>query len=130
VLHRPSNEHLSVFGCACYPNLSTKAPHKLAPRSTRCIFLGYSADHKDYWCLDLTTNNIVIFQHIVFDESDFPFSASPRLTNDLDIFLQDDSSGVAPMSTPPPVPHVPPSFAPLATAGGQTARPDSLTALK
>jgi IS30 family transposase len=35
----PSYEHLHVFGCACYPNLSTKAAQKLAPRSTRCIFL-------------------------------------------------------------------------------------------
>jgi hypothetical protein len=70
-----------------YPNLSTKAAHKLAPRSTRCIFLGYSTDHKGYRCLDLTTNNIVISRHIVFDEADFPFSVSPRLTNDLDILL-------------------------------------------
>jgi hypothetical protein len=49
-------------------------------------FLGYTSDNKDYWCLDLTTNNIVVSQHVVFDELDFSFSASPRLTNDLDIF--------------------------------------------
>jgi hypothetical protein len=56
----PSYEHLHMFGCACYPNLSAKATHKLAPRSTKCIFLGYSADHKGYRCLDLTTNNIIV----------------------------------------------------------------------
>jgi hypothetical protein len=83
----PSYEHLRVFGCACNPNLFAKAAHKLAPRSTRCIFLGYSADHKGYRCLDLTTNNIIVSRHTVFDEADFPFSASPRLTNDLDILL-------------------------------------------
>jgi hypothetical protein len=55
----PSYEHLRVLGCACYPNLSAKAAHKLATRSTRCIFLGYSAGHKGYQCLDLPTNNIV-----------------------------------------------------------------------
>jgi hypothetical protein len=27
-------ENLWVFGCACYPNLSVTALHKLAPRST------------------------------------------------------------------------------------------------
>jgi hypothetical protein len=83
----PSYEHLRVFDCACYPNLSTKATHKLTLRSARCVFLGYSADHKGYRCLYLITNNIVISRH-VFDEADFPFSASPRLTNDLDNFLQ------------------------------------------
>jgi transposase InsO family protein len=42
----PTYEYLQVFGCACYPNLSVTAPHKLAPRSTRCVFIGYFSDHK------------------------------------------------------------------------------------
>jgi hypothetical protein len=71
----PSYEHLQVFDCACYPNLSAQAPHKLAPRSTRCAILGYSTDHKGYRCLNLSTNNnIIISQHVVFDVKDFPFA--------------------------------------------------------
>jgi hypothetical protein len=121
-LHRvaPSYEQLHMFGSACYPNLSTKAAHKLAPQSSRCIFLGYTTDHKGYRCLNITNNNIVISRHTVFDEVDFSFSASPCLTNDLDIFLHDDSSGVAPMHAPLPVTHAPPGFPPLAMAGNQT----------
>jgi hypothetical protein len=111
-----------VFGCACYPNLSAKAAHKLALQSTRCVFLRDSTDHKGYQCLDLTTNNIVISWHVVFDEAGFPLSVSSHLTNDLDILLQDDSPDAAPMPAPLPVPHVPPGFPPLAAAGGQTAR--------
>jgi hypothetical protein len=56
----PSYEHLCVFSCACYPNLSAKATQKLAPWSTRCVFLEYFVDHKGYRCLNLTTNNIVV----------------------------------------------------------------------
>jgi hypothetical protein len=96
----PSYEHLRVFHCTCYPNLSDQAPHKLVPRSIRCAFLGYSADHKGYQCLGLSTNNIIISRHVVFDETDFPFAVSPRLTNDLDIFLQDNSWSAAPMPAP------------------------------
>ena len=44
----PRYNHLRVFECACYPNTSATASHKLAPRSTRCVFLGYSPDHKGY----------------------------------------------------------------------------------
>jgi hypothetical protein len=121
-------EMISSFvtrGCACYPNLSTKATHKLAPRSTRYVFLGYSIDHKGYRSLNLSTNNIVVSRHVIFYEEDFSFLVSPCLTNNLDIFLHDDYSGVAPMLAPLPVPRVPSEFSSRTTAGGQNAYPDS-----
>jgi hypothetical protein len=79
----PSYEYLRVFGSACYPNTAATAPHKLAPRSTRCVFLGYSSDHKGYHCLDLSTNRLIVFRHVVFDEYSFPLAVSPNPT-DLD----------------------------------------------
>jgi hypothetical protein len=54
----PSYDHLRVFGCKCYPNLSATAPHKLVPRSSPCVFLGYPSNHKGYCCLDLATNRL------------------------------------------------------------------------
>jgi hypothetical protein len=109
-----------VFGCVCYPNLSAQATHKLTPQSTLCVFLGSFADHKGYQCLDLSTDNIIISRH-VFDEVVFLFAASPRLTNDLDIFLQDDALGVTPMLATLPAPRVPLGFPSLAVGGGLTA---------
>jgi hypothetical protein len=47
--------------------------------------------------------------------------ASPRLTNDSYISLQDDSPGVAPMTAPLSAHRVPLGFPPLAVAGGPTA---------
>jgi hypothetical protein len=47
------------------------------------VFLGYSTDHKGYWCLDLHTNRIIISRYVIFDETVFPFadmSTSPRTT--------------------------------------------------
>jgi hypothetical protein len=78
--------HLHIFGCACYPNITATAPHKLAPRSTQCVFLGYSGDHKGYQCLDLSTNRLIVSRHVVFDEDCFTLDASPCLT-DLDFFV-------------------------------------------
>jgi hypothetical protein len=95
---------LTMFAIPTFPHrLLTNCP----PRSTRYVFLEYSVDHKGYQCLDLSTNNIVIFRHVVFDEAVFPFAVSPCLTNDLDIFLQDDASGAAPIPAPLSAPRVP-----------------------
>ncbi|WVZ64800.1 LOW QUALITY PROTEIN: hypothetical protein U9M48_014272 [Paspalum notatum var. saurae] len=81
----PRYDHLRVFGCACYPNTSATAPHKLAPRSTRCVFLGYSPDHKGYRCFDLTSRRVLISRHVVFDESVFPFSFTTTPASDLEL---------------------------------------------
>nr|CAB3501456.1 unnamed protein product [Digitaria exilis] len=70
----PVYDHLRFFGCTCYPNLSATASHKLAPRSTRCVFLGYSPHHKGYRCLDTVSNRVLISRHVTFDETSFPFA--------------------------------------------------------
>lgn len=36
-----SYDHLRTFGCLCYPNLSSTSSHKLAPRFTPWLFLGF-----------------------------------------------------------------------------------------
>jgi len=109
----PRYDHLRVFGCACYPNTTATAPHKLAPRSTQCVFLGYSPDHKGYRCFDLTSRRILISRHVVFDESVFPFSTTspPPSTPDLDLFslfptdtVDQPPLTLCPAGTTPPCP--------------------------
>ena len=129
----PSYDHLRVFGCKCYPNLSATAPHKLAPRSALCIFLGYSAHHKGYRCLDPTTNRIIISRHVVFDESTFPFAeqTSPPTAADFTFLDEFPNPTVPPIGLPTmssagspgsrgavlPAPPVPPGFPALPRAG-------------
>jgi hypothetical protein len=72
------------------PNLSMIAPHKLAPCSTWCVFIGYSLDHNGYRYLDLSTNHVVVSQHVVFDDVSFPFAASSPLTNNYEFFSEMD----------------------------------------
>jgi hypothetical protein len=96
-------------------------PHKLVPRSIRCVFLGYSSDHKGYRCLDLSTNCLIISRHVVFDEDNFFLAASPNPTNLY--FLYEFGSMVSTVGTRlttagtvepyQPAPKVPPGFEPL-----------------
>jgi hypothetical protein len=120
----PSYDHLRVFGCACYPNTSATAPHKLSPRSTRCLFLGYSPDHKGYRCLDLTSHRIIISRHVIFDEDVFPLAGSTPPT-DLDSLLESDPTPprLAPRAatTTSSTPRAAPSTTPVPRAAPSTS---------
>jgi hypothetical protein len=117
-----SYEHLRIFGCTCYPNTIAIVPHKLSPRSTQCVFLGYSADHKGYRCLNLSTNRLIVFHHVIFDEDSFLLAALPSLT---DLYFLCESgpmvstigthlttAGTSPPTPCQPAPEIPPGFEP------------------
>jgi hypothetical protein len=97
----PAYDHLWVFGCKCYPNLSATASNKLTPRSTLYAFLGYSAHQKGYRCLDMSSNQIIISKHVIFDETVFPFTerddpSTPAILE----FLDASDTVLAPIGSP------------------------------
>lgn len=78
---KPDYSHLHISGCLCYPNVSATAPHKLAPRSIPCVFIGYPSSHKGFRCLDLSSDKVIISHHFfcVLDLcSPIPHSCSRR----------------------------------------------------
>jgi hypothetical protein len=72
----PDYTFLKVFGCACWPHTRPYNNRKLEFRSQKCVFLGYSAQHKGYKCLHIPTNCVYISRDVVFDENVFPFAPS------------------------------------------------------
>ncbi|KAK2457784.1 putative mitochondrial protein [Trifolium repens] len=71
----PDYHKLKCFGCLCFPWIKPYANHKLAPKSTMCVFVGYSADQHAYLCLDPSTGRIYTSRHVKFVETEFPFRA-------------------------------------------------------
>lgn len=71
-----SYEILLAFGCACYPLLKPYTSHKLQPKTTRCVFLGYPKDTKGYLCFNMSNGHLYTTRHVLFDEFIFPFSSS------------------------------------------------------
>lgn len=68
----PQYSHLRVFGCCCFPYLHPFVGHKLDFRSQPCTFLGYSSQHKGYFCLT-PDGRVIVSRHVVFDEHQFLF---------------------------------------------------------
>ena len=70
--HSPSYSHLRVFGCLYFVHLPSIERNKLSPQAVRCMFLGYSDDHKGFLCYDpkdrrlRTSRNVVFLEHIPF----------------------------------------------------------------
>jgi hypothetical protein len=71
----PNYSLLRTFGWACWPNLRPYNTQKLAFRSTHCVFLGYSNQHRGYKCLEPKSGRVYISQDVIFDETVFPFSS-------------------------------------------------------
>lgn len=80
----PDYTTLKVFGCLCFPWLKPYTTSKLQPRSVKCTFIGYSRNHKGYYCLDNSTGRIYISRH-VFHEDVFPFKFSPSIQSAPDL---------------------------------------------
>jgi hypothetical protein len=55
----PSYDHLRIFGCLCFPNMTATTQNKLIARSVPCAFLGYPADHKGYRCFNLAIRKVI-----------------------------------------------------------------------
>jgi len=70
----PVLTHLNIFGCACFPLLKPYNTHKLQPKTSTCIFLGYTGQYKGYICFSLLTNKCFVTRHVIFDESVFPYT--------------------------------------------------------
>ncbi|PKA62506.1 Retrovirus-related Pol polyprotein from transposon TNT 1-94 [Apostasia shenzhenica] len=91
----PNYLKLRVFGCLCYPWLRPYSPHKSAPRSTPCVFLGYSPTQSAYLCYEPSSKKIYTSRHVRFVETEFPMSGLlPHLSR------PDESTGSTWLSVP------------------------------
>lgn len=69
----PSYDHLRTIGCLCYATINKPHKNKFAPKSTRCVLLGYPPNQKGYLLYDLQTKSIFSCRDVTFNESIFPF---------------------------------------------------------
>jgi transposase InsO family protein len=66
---RPSVAHLRVFGCAAFVLVPESERDKLAPKTKRCVFLGYTAEPTTYRLFCPDTGKMLTSRNVVFDEA-------------------------------------------------------------
>uniref|UniRef100_A0A2N9G5X4 Integrase catalytic domain-containing protein n=1 Tax=Fagus sylvatica TaxID=28930 RepID=A0A2N9G5X4_FAGSY len=74
---KPDISYLRTFGCKCFPLLTPYNTHKLQPKTTSCIFLGYPPTTKGYLCQDPITKRLYTSRHVMFNETEFPACETP-----------------------------------------------------
>lgn len=71
----PNYSKLRTFGCLCYPWIRPYGTNKFTPRSTPCVFMGYSLTQSAFLCLDVSNSRVFVSRHVIFHESIFPFAS-------------------------------------------------------
>ncbi|PNX93512.1 histone deacetylase, partial [Trifolium pratense] len=69
----PDYTQAKTFGCLCFPHLRPYNKNKLQYRSSPCIYLGISPQHKGHKCLD-EHGRIYVSKDVSFYESQFPYT--------------------------------------------------------
>ncbi|KAK3005577.1 hypothetical protein RJ639_016411 [Escallonia herrerae] len=97
----PSYSYLRVFGCLCCAH--TKFADKFAPKSRRCVFLGYPPGKKGWRVYDLKTNQVFFSRDVKFEETVFPFTTplGPFSTPATTTFCPAWDCAEHPMASPP-----------------------------
>lgn len=71
----PNYSKLHVFGCLCYMWLRPYTTNKLQPRSTPCVFFGYSLTQSAFLCFDPSSSCIFVSRHVNFVKTQLPFAS-------------------------------------------------------
>ena len=72
---KPSYSQLRVFGSLCFVHHRSRDKDKFGKRSRRCVFVGYPYAQKGWKVFDLDKHEFFISRDVVFQESEFPYSA-------------------------------------------------------
>lgn len=67
--HKPSVEHLRIFGCVAFALVPYERRIKLDEKSVKCVMFGLSKESKAYRLYNPYTKKIVVSRNVHFDES-------------------------------------------------------------
>ena len=83
VLHKtpPNYDSLRTIGCLCYATVTKPHKDKFAPRSVRCVLIGYPPGQKGYRLYNLETREVFCSRDVIFKETVFPFKKGVQVSS-------------------------------------------------
>ncbi|XP_021725291.1 uncharacterized protein LOC110692563 [Chenopodium quinoa] len=87
----PNFDELKVFGCLCFVHNQKAKGDKFAPRSRKCVFVGYPHGKKGWKVYDLESGDIFVSRDVKFFENEFPFADDSQVGTDT---MSNDNVGV------------------------------------
>ncbi|KAI5332974.1 hypothetical protein L3X38_023103 [Prunus dulcis] len=105
---KPGIAHLKVFGSLCYVHVPIELRHKLEPKSTKGVFVGYAICEKGYRVFDPVSNKLLLSRDVTFDEENAwhwtdkngSVMTTYSIENQVDLDLKSDSSNENSTGTP------------------------------
>ncbi|GAA0161672.1 hypothetical protein LIER_39276 [Lithospermum erythrorhizon] len=85
----PNFAHLRVFGCLCFAHDQRSRANKFAPRSRKCVFVGYPNCQKGWKLYDLSSGEFFVSRDVQFHEGEFPFAPAHSTTGTSSLGLAD-----------------------------------------
>ena len=74
----PSLSFLKIWGCEAY--VKHQISDKLAPKSDKCLFIGYPKETKGYYFYNASENKVFVARNSVFLEREFISKRTSRST--------------------------------------------------
>lgn len=78
---KPGVEFLKCFGCTCYPLIHNKLRNNFEPKTSKCVFLGYSNQHKGNNYFNLDNKKLYISRNVKFNEMEYSFLNTTEISS-------------------------------------------------
>ena len=89
----PSLSFLKIWGCEAY--VKRQISDKLAPKSDKCLFIGYPKESKGYYFYNTSENKVFVARNGVFLEREFISKGNSGSTVQLEE-IQDPQTSIVP----------------------------------
>ncbi|CAL5332754.1 unnamed protein product [Camellia sinensis] len=90
--HKPSVNHLRIFGCVAYTKIPEARRTKLDDKGEKCILVGYGDRTMGYKLYNPSTRKVIMSRDVIFEEEEAWNWNQDEVVKDAELILEDETS--------------------------------------